>query len=310
MSNSLYIIIVTYNAEKWIDKCFSGFINMPANWKVIAIDNNSSDNTLEILNMRYPFVETIEIKENLGFAKANNIGLAMALNDDVDNVLLLNQDAWISIDDIKKLIEVQNKNTDYYILTPLHYNGSETALDYGFSEYIMSCKELLKDAVSQQLKKEVYSTNYCNAAMWLLSKDCLKDIGGFNPSFYHYGEDDNYLHRLFYQNKKLGIVPTTKGCHDREARPPSPIFSKTLAVEYRTKVLLPLSNPNVSNYNEYMKIFFRYFFRFVFYALIFKFGKSKHCYTILFKYIKEQKTIYLNLIKSKRKQANFIEGIL
>lgn len=308
MNNSLYIIVVTFNAEKWIDKCFSNFTDIPDNWKVVVIDNNSCDNTIEILNKNYPFVEIIESKENLGFGKANNIGLSMALKNNIDNVLLLNQDAWISVDNIKKLIEVQNKNPDYYILSPLHYNGDETGLDYGFSEYIMTSRELLKDSVCQDFKKEVYSAGYCNAAIWLLSKECLKNIGGFNPSFYHYAEDDNYLHRLFYHEKKLGIVPSAKGYHDRENRQDNPTFWNEFASEYRNKVLSPLSNPGLADRKAYSKVYFRYLLKSIFYAIIFKFDKCKYNYEIFSKYVKEKNQMYSNLLKSKIKQANFIDG--
>ena len=47
---------------------------------------------------------------NLGFGRANNEGLKIALNEKFDYVFLLNQDAWISVEDIQKLAELQSKN--------------------------------------------------------------------------------------------------------------------------------------------------------------------------------------------------------
>ena len=307
MNSSLNIIIVTYNATKWIDKCFANFVDMPQNWEVVVVDNNSSDGTVNILKQNYPFVKIIQSDENLGFAKANNVGLARALKNNVDNVLLLNQDAWISVDDIKKLIELQNKNPEYYILSPLHYNGAGTDLDCNFSKYLECCGELFKDYMLHNIQKEIYSTNYCNAAIWLLSRDCLKNIGGFNPTFYHYAEDDNYLHRLFYHGGKLGLVPTIKGFHDREKRQANPKFFGRLNLEYRVKILLDLSNPNLSNEKLFTKVFYRYLKSCIFYLMIFRYDRFNYKFEILSKYIKIRKEMYSNLIKSKQKQANFIE---
>ena len=96
-NKELCIIVVTYNASKWIDKCFGEFVDMPANWQILAIDNNSDDNCVELINKKYPFVKTIKNNKNLGFGMANNIGLKFALEKGFEHVFLLNQDAWISV---------------------------------------------------------------------------------------------------------------------------------------------------------------------------------------------------------------------
>lgn len=307
-SNSLYVIIVTYNATKWIDKCFAPFLHIPENWKVIAIDNASTDDTIQILEKKYPFVEIIKSEKNLGFASANNLGLTMALENNIDNVLLLNQDAWIKVEDIQKMIEIQNEHNDFYICSPLHFDGQGSSLDNAFSDYISSgCKDLIVDAVIQKPFKEIYEASYCNAAIWLLNKNCLNEIGGFNPSFFHYAEDDNYLQRLFYHNKKLGIIPSVRGYHDRKDRPLNMTFENRQAVEYRHNILLNVSNPN----NHSKKIIatkIKYFKNCVKYALRLDIKKFKYNYQILSKFLREEKDIRINLRKSKIRQANFIKS--
>jgi GT2 family glycosyltransferase len=61
---------------------------------------------------------------------------------------------------------------------------------------------------------DVYETNFVNAAFWLLSKNCLNTVGGFDPIFYIYGEDD-YINRVIGHNLKIGICPKLIGYHDR-----------------------------------------------------------------------------------------------
>jgi GT2 family glycosyltransferase len=201
---------------KFADKCFGGFGGLPQGFEVLAFDNNSTDNTVEHIKNKYPFVKIIESKENLGFGKANNAGLRMALDNGFDYAFLLNQDAWISGEDIRKLAEVQSKNEDYYIVSPLHYNGSGTDFDIGFKGYIdKSGSPVLLDFAKNEYK-ELYETKGINAAAWLISRKCLNEIGGFSPSFFHYSEDDNYTDRVRYHKKKIGVSPLALMYHDRE----------------------------------------------------------------------------------------------
>lgn len=218
MQFKILIIIVTYNASKWLDKCLIGFKDMPSNWEVIAIDNNSSDGTVEKIKEKFSFVRVLDMKENLGFGRANNIGLKIALEENFDYVFLLNQDAWISVEDIRKLAELQNENPQYYIVSPLHFNGSGTNFDYNFYNYMNKNRSTIIFDLSRNSYEDLYEVKGINAAAWLLSRDCLLKIGGFSPSFFHYGEDDNYIDRVLYHKGKIAVSPKAVVYHDREER--------------------------------------------------------------------------------------------
>ena len=62
--------------------------------------------------------------------------------------------------------------------------------------------------------KDVYETKYVNAAAWLIPRNVLTKVGGFDPLFFHYGEDDNYLNRVIYHGFKVGICPHSRIVHD------------------------------------------------------------------------------------------------
>ena len=57
------------------------------------------------------------------------------------------------------------------------------------------------------------------AAHWMISRKCLEAVGGFSPSFAHYGEDDNFIHRAQYHGFRCGILSSSGAVHDREMRP-------------------------------------------------------------------------------------------
>lgn len=216
MQFKILIIIVTYNAVKWMDKCFSGFKDMPSAWEVVAIDNNSTDGTIEKIKEKFRFVRILDMKMNLGFGRANNEGLKIALNEKFDYVFLLNQDAWISVEDIQKLAELQSKNPEYYIVSPMHFNGSGTNFDFNFYNYVNKNRSTLFFDLSRNSYNDLYEVKGINAAAWLLSRNCLGKIGGFSPSFFHYGEDDNYIDRVLFHKGKIAVSPLSVVYHDRE----------------------------------------------------------------------------------------------
>ena len=213
----IYSIIVTYNGSEWIEKCLTSLLDSTIPIKIIVIDNMSTDDTIAIIKNKFTDCLLIESTENLGFGKANNIGLSLALKDGADFVFLLNQDAWVEKDTIEKLITKQQETNDFDIISPIHLNGFGDKLDYLFSIFIepRKCPDLYSDIYCNNLKNQLYPVDFVNAAGWLLTRKCLQIIGGFSPIFYHYGEDDNYCLRAKYHGIKIGIYPLTHIFHDK-----------------------------------------------------------------------------------------------
>lgn len=214
---NIYIVIVTYNGEKWIEKCLSSVINSDISVKSVVIDNASNDKTLEIIKEQFPLVEIIENSENIGFGRANNIGIRKAYDELADYVFLLNQDAYVEQDTIIKLVSVANQHNDVGVVSPIHLNGNGSELDFKFSNYIIPrhCPNFYSDNFLNKLQDDIYTVRFVNAAAWLISRNCIKTVGGFNPIFKMYGEDDDYLHRVHYHGFKVGIYPFSKIYHDR-----------------------------------------------------------------------------------------------
>lgn len=210
----VYTIIVSYNGMKWIDKCLKSVINQCD--VVLVVDNNSSDNTVEFIRKYYSKVVIILQKENLGFGKANNVGISYALNNNADAVFLLNQDAYASEDTVEKLKNASINNEEYGIISPVHLNGDGSAVDLSFLGYISPyyIPDLISDLIVNNYSKSIYGTSFINAAAWFIPKAVFLRVGGFDPIFFMYGEDDNFCQRLVFHGFKIGIIPTTKIFHD------------------------------------------------------------------------------------------------
>jgi len=214
---NIYCIIVTYNGMKWVDRCLSNLRQSSVPVHVVVVDNHSTDETVGHIRSRFPEVHLMENVENRGFGQANNQGIAYAYKQGASHFFLLNQDTWIYEDTIAHLTEVQDKH-QLSIVSPVHLNGGGNQLEYSFYKYTtMDGRglQMYSDYVLKTLK-DYYVTPQVNAAAWLISRETIEKIGGFNPVYFHYGEDNDYLCRLKYHGCQLAVVPKAVIHHDHE----------------------------------------------------------------------------------------------
>ena len=215
MSN-IFAVIVTYNGMQhdWIEKCLKSLEQSTMPVTAIVVDNNSTDGTREYVPKHFPDAVWFPQEKNLGFGQANNLGIKYALENGADYILLLNQDATIHPDALKLLTDASDGES---LLSPVHLNGDGTKLDEMFSYSVHKAGgTLLDDILTKKPMAKGYSVGEICAACWLLPANVVRKIGGFNPLFYHYGEDNNYYQRLVYHNVKTLLVPAATMCHDRQ----------------------------------------------------------------------------------------------
>lgn len=220
----LFVVIVTYNGEKWIKKCISSIYNSTISTNVIIVDNGSTDNTISIIKNEYKNVELIISNSNLGFGKANNIAIKLALDRGADYIYLLNQDAWVEKDTFSLLIESMEKHPEYGIVSPIHLTGDGHNVDANFYSLSLArdkVPNILNDYITNNVK-DIYDTYFVMAAHWMLKRSTIEKIGYFSSAFPHYGEDENYIQRVHHWKLKVGIVSRAFAYHDREFRQDSP----------------------------------------------------------------------------------------
>lgn len=237
-------IIVSYNFERWITNCLDSLRQSEHPADVVVIDNCSQDHTVQLIEQHYPEVQLIKSNENLGFGKANNLGMQIAINKNYDFVFLLNQDAWIDRQTIGTLATLSRHYPQYGILSPVHLTGKGDAPDPGFAIYSGAA------SLERLPQTDLAEVPFINAAFWMIPVPVLKTIGGFSPLFYHYGEDVDFANRLHYHGFKIGYAPAVFGNHDREQR----IVTKPM--EYRAKsvyLLTAYANINHSFRHAFVK---------------------------------------------------------
>lgn len=237
----IYVIIVTYNGMKWIDWCLQSLRQSTSPLIPVVIDNGSTDGLREYVPTHFPEVIWMPQDQNLGFGQGNNIGMEYALRHGADYVLLLNQDAALHPDAVERMLEVADGHN---VVTPIHLCGDGTRIDYMFRNSLKRAdNELFDDLILESKPKLFYEVGEVCAACWLLPIKLLKEIGGFNPLFFQYGEDNNYYTRLVYHNRKMILAVRARMCHDRKIHGNAKLFNRK---RLRILNLVTVCNPGLS----------------------------------------------------------------
>lgn len=239
MDKNVFVIIVTYNGARWIDKLIPSLLSSSYPVRIIAVDNQSTDDTVSLLK-QYPEVDIIETGSNLGFGKANNIGMQRALELGADYLFLLNQDAWVFKNTVRSLVTNMEANPQIGLLSPMHFQANETEYDTSFATYLSRKTDGING---------LPLVPFVNAAAWLLSRDCVEKVGYFEPLFGHYGEDRNYCDRVSFHKFLIGIDPNSKIVHDRVI---TRNFTKDI-IQSQYKLLSALINPKYSLTQAYIQ---------------------------------------------------------
>lgn len=212
---NVYVIIVTYNGIKWINKCLKDVLQSGIKINIILVDNSSTDETVSFVRNNYPDIDLIQTNENLGFGRANNIGIKKAIQNNADYIFLLNQDGYVEKDTISKLVAFHANHPEYGVLSPQQKNGNGTGMDKKFKNIVLG--QCVTNTFLES-GKTIHDVSFVMAAFWLISADCLMKVGIFDPIFFHYGEDGDYLSRVRFHGFKIGVVMDSVAYHDRQER--------------------------------------------------------------------------------------------
>ena len=229
----LLVVIVTYNGMQWLERCIGSVMSSSVPADIFICDNGSTDGTADFIEKHYPSVHLVRSENNLGFARANDLGFRHALDGGYDFVYLLNQDAWVLPDTFSKLMDAFDSG-NWGLLSPLQMRPDLTTPDKRFKRHYHG---------PLAPSDNVFPVRFVMAAHWMISSECLRKTGLFSPAFYHYGEDNNYCDRVRFHGFGTGVLPSAMGVHDRQARKRSKEARISLNCQY-SKVCL--SNPGSS----------------------------------------------------------------
>jgi N-acetylglucosaminyl-diphospho-decaprenol L-rhamnosyltransferase len=190
MKKSLTIIIVTFNSSEVIGKCLE---NLDADkYDILVIDNASSDDTCKIVENSFPKVEIIRNDKNLGYGRANNIGLRQA---NTDFALILNPDAFIFEEDIKICLDLLKKNQDIALANTKTFQNID-----------QSNAAKLQEPLIQNI-------NFSFGGVLFMNMSIFRKIGFFDENFFMFAEDNELSDRAIKNGYRNVIINAAKSFH-------------------------------------------------------------------------------------------------
>jgi GT2 family glycosyltransferase len=197
------VIIINWNGMKYLPELFESLakVNYPKeSWQIFLVDNASSDKSVEWVRENYPYTFIIQNPLNYGFAKGNNIGMQVALEQGYDYVYLLNQDTIVEPNFISEAVLVGESDKSigaiqsFIHLWPEKHllNSSGNRLHFlGFSycgNYRKNAKEIY-DELSEGGYKNFVLIPTASGAGVMFRSSVLKEVGLFDEDLYLYHED-------------------------------------------------------------------------------------------------------------------------
>ena len=205
----LSIIVLTYNSEKYLDKCLrSIYLNMSKGDELIIIDNNSSDKTKEILKKYYKRSNTkIYLSDqNLGVSDGRNFGASISKNDFlafIDSDIVLHKN---SLENAKKSFD--NKASSMI--------GLYDEIGSGLNWFVEAIREIYASKRKKNFKKQVNYKNYTtfSGGLCIIKKDIFLEYNGYSNKYDNYpSEDINFELRLIRDNKIIYFERKFSGTH-------------------------------------------------------------------------------------------------
>jgi len=227
----IYIVILNTNRRDDTIACLESLSNsIYSNFKVIVLDNKSTDGSVDAIRIAFPDVRIINLASNLGYAGNNNVGIEEAINLGADWILVLNEDTILDPDCLTELIQIGESDPKIGVVGPMVYHHSEP-------DVIQSAGGILgKYWQSQHLGKNEedhgqfntpHSTEWISGCAILVRKVAIEQAGMLDANYFIYWEETEWCIRISSMGWKIVHVPQAKIWHKGVQRDyqPSPSFT-------------------------------------------------------------------------------------
>ena len=224
----LSVIIVNYNVKHFLEQCLQSVHKAIKNIdaEVFVVDNNSVDQSVELVKDKFPFVKLIINKENTGFSVANNQAIRVSKGE---YVLLLNPDTIVEEDTFEKCISFMDSKPNAGAIGVKMVDGKGKFLPeskrslptpavafykiFGLSSLFPKSKRFGAYHLSYLAEDEVNEADILAGAYMFMRKEALDKVGLLDETFFMYGEDIDLSHRIIQGGYKNYYFPETRIIH-------------------------------------------------------------------------------------------------
>lgn len=209
--HTLSIVIVNYNVEFFLEQCLNSVYKAlnEINAEVFVVDNNSLDNSVEMVLEKFPQVTCIANKVNVGFSKANNQAIALS---DSKYVLLLNPDTVVEEVTFTKVIDFMENHPDAGGLGVRMVDGKGRFLPeskrglptppvafykiFGLSRIFKKSPKFNQYHLGYLDEHKNHEIAILSGAFMLMRAKAIEQVGMLDETFFMYGEDIDLSYRI------------------------------------------------------------------------------------------------------------------
>jgi GT2 family glycosyltransferase len=215
----VFIIVLNYNGRDDTLACLTSLnqLDYPA-FTVLIVDNGSADDSVTAIRAQFPLVTVIEAGENLGFVGGNNLGLEHAHKMGAEYALLLNNDTVVALDFLRNLVDVAESDPTVGAVGPMIYYyeppnmiwsaGGEVDLRHGIARMIH-----IGETDDGQFDSLPDPVDFLTGCAFLIKMSVYTQVGGLDPRFFLYYEDNEWCHRISRAGYRILFVPRAKIWH-------------------------------------------------------------------------------------------------
>jgi GT2 family glycosyltransferase len=214
---TVYIIVLNWNQREDTLKCLNSLrkVEYP-NFKVVLVDNGSSDDTAEVIKRDYGWVKLIVNSENLGFTGGNIKGAELALKEGANYVMLLNNDVEVAPDFLTRLIEVAESDERIGAVGPLVYffEPPDIVWSAGMRMRLMGLyNDMFFWGKRDEKIPDLLETRLITGAALCLKRKVIEEVGFLDDLYFFYNEDTDLCYRIGKAGYKLFTVKASKIWH-------------------------------------------------------------------------------------------------
>mgnify|MGYP003950702887 CR=1 FL=1 len=224
----LSVIIVSYNVKFFLEQCLRSCIKATQNLEaeIIVVDNNSVDESTEMVKEKFPNISLIYNRENLGFSKANNQAILKAKGE---FVLLLNPDTLVEEDAFEKVISFMSEKKEVGVVGVQMIDGKGKFLDeskrgipdfqtsffkfLGMHKFFPNSQILNNYYLGNLDKDKRHEVEVLAGAFMLIRKSVLDEVGLLDEKFFMYWEDTDLCMRVADKGYKIYYLGDIKIIH-------------------------------------------------------------------------------------------------
>lgn len=213
----VFILILNFNGQATLPACLQSIFRLRyPSFRVVIIDNASTDGSFENMKQKYAQAHFIKNSENVGFARGMNVGIRFALNHGAEYLWLINQDTSIAVDSLEILASLMSRHPRVGMVSPLittparhHTWFAGGAIDW------LRLRGVHTKARSRHIP---YETGFISGCAPLIRRDVFQKIGLFDERFFLYYEDVDLSLRAKRAGFQLVIHPRATVTHSEESR--------------------------------------------------------------------------------------------